>query len=231
MVALIQKAALAERGTLRSLASAATSSVGQSTALVYCMFSSSANACIPPGMSRSTLAGVQYIGGDTVRIPIMHEDSKLVIYILADSIAAVTTGGQYPQLAIRMPTKASTIQDASPAWGASMTVGTSTEPSGWMLIKSTAAMIATSSGEMEAFIAGPFESARYGLNFGGTSTGGGSTAGNAAAAAPHYIEKNQTYFEVQLQLSSVLSTGTWLKNTTNVMSTNGAIYYLPIEIP
>jgi hypothetical protein len=169
------------------------------------------------------------VGGDTCRIPIQNEDSKLVIYILADS-ASLATISAYPQLAIRLPNHASTIQDNSPAWGVSQTVGTSTAESGWRLIKSTAAAAATST-QTEAFIAGPFESAMYAMNFGGTSTGGGSTLGNAACSAPHFIEKNQSYFEVQLQYSSVLSTGTWAKNTTNTLSTDGAIYYLPIELP
>ncbi len=229
MVDLIQKAALASYGTLRSLCSAATSSIGQSTGLVYNMYSSSAGGQTPPGMTRSTLARVQYVGGDTCRIPVQHEDSKLVIYIMADS-ASLATIAVYPQLAIRLPNHASTIQDMSPAWGIGNTVGSSTEESGWHLVKATAACIATST-QTEAFIAGPFESAKYAMNFGGTSTGGGSTLGNAAASAPHFIEKNQNYFEVQLQYSSVLSTGTWLKNTTNTLSTDGAIYYLPIELP
>jgi hypothetical protein len=118
----------------------------------------------------------------------------------------------------------------SPSWGVSQSVGTSTAESGWVLIKATAAAVAASSAS-EAFIAGPFESARYAMNFGGTSTGAGSTLGGPAASAPHFIEKNQSFFEVQLQYSSVLTTGTWLKNTTNTLSTDGAIYYLPIEIP
>jgi hypothetical protein len=215
MAQYTKKAHLAQKEKLVSLC-ASTVYVARSSH-VNCLFSSAMAAMsdaapygtILPGAMKSTLAA-----NDIFRIPIRKDDSKVVFYIIADS---AIPAGYYPQFAIRLPTRASTLQEMSPAWGVSNSVGTSTQESGWNVIKSTAAILATTTGDAEAFIAGPFESAKYAMNFGATSTAG--------------IDKNQNYFEVMFGYSTVASTGTFLKNTTNVMSTDGCYIILPIEIP
>jgi len=215
MVQFTKKAHLAQKDKLVSLC-ASTVYVARSSH-VNCLFSSGSAAMLDaapygsilPGAIKSTLAA-----NDIFRIPIRKEDSKLVFYIISDS---AIPAGYYPQLSIRLPTHASTLQDLSPAWGVSQSVGTSTQESGWVVIKSTAAILATTTGDAEAFIAGPFESAKYAMNFGPTSTSG--------------VDKNQNYFEIMFGYSTVASTGSFLKNSTNVMSTDGCYIILPIEIP
>jgi hypothetical protein len=164
---------------------------------------------ILPGAIKSTLAA-----NDVMRIPIRKEDSNLVFYIIEDSAIPAT---YYPLLAIRKPNHSSTIMDHSPAWGVSHSVGTSTQESGWDLIRSTAAVLATTTGDAEGFVAGPFESAKYAMNFGPTSTSG--------------IDKQQSFFEIMFGYTTVASTGTYLEFSTNAMSTDGCYIVLPIEIP
>jgi hypothetical protein len=225
---MIQRAHLAQRGKLVSVCKTTTQITHSSNALNV-LFSSmhpivGATGAAIPGARKSTMIASTIGENDIFRIPINRKGSNVVFYIMADSaIPAVAT---YPQLAIRLPNPATTIQDASPAWMTKTGVGTSTESAGWVLIKATAATLATTTGEGEGFLAGPFDTAKYALNFGVTATGGGSTLN-----CSHKINAGENYMEVMFMFSSVLSTGTWLKNTSNAMSTDGSIILLPIELP
>lgn len=173
---------------------------------------------ILPGFIKSTLANTgSWAAGDVFRVPIRKDDSKLILYVAADSAWPATTAA-WPMLAIRLPNPGnSTIQELTPAWGASRSIGSSTHFSGWKLIRSTTRMLATTTGDQEAFIAGPFDSAKYAMNFGPTSS--------------NSIDKNQSYFEFILMMSTVDSSGGWLQATSNAMSTDGCLLVLPIEVP
>lgn len=173
---------------------------------------------ILPGFIKSTLAMTGSLAaGDVFRVPVRKDDSKLILYVALDTVWPKSTA-TYPMLAMRIPNAGySTIQGNSPNWMSGSMVGSSTGNSDWKLIKSTSSLLATTTGELEAFIAGPFESAKYAMNFGNTSSDN--------------IDKNQNYFEFAIMRSSVDTTGTWLSATTNVMSTDGCVLVLPIEVP
>jgi hypothetical protein len=229
MATYTQKTNLATKGKLKSLC-ATTTDVSYSTELS--MFSTLMTAAnlytggmgLPGGMRSS-------IAYDIMRIPIRKDDSNVVFYILQDS--ACMRSSNCLTLAIRKPHHGSTIQNASPAWMVSNTVGTSTEESGWDLIRSTSLSMATST-EAEGYIAGPFESAKYAMNFGGTSTGTGSTVGTEGYESKFYIEKNQNYMEIMVGFTSVIGNtgGSWLLMTSiGIGAPNGSIVVVPIEIP
>ena len=224
-----KKAHLASRGMVRSLCATTTDLV--KSGITNCLASSMLPAGTAvggsglPGAMRSTIAA------DVFRVPIRYDDSKVIFYIYTDSICA--SSSSFLTLAMRKPYHGSTIQDASPAWGSGVTVGTSAEEAGWKLFHTTREIIATSS-EGEAFIAGPFETMRYALNFGPTSTGGGSTKGGVGYDSKHYIEKYQNYLEFSIGLTTAVNsptTGTWTEAVAFAYSTNGSICVVPIEIP
>jgi len=174
--------------------------------------SGTANAMGIPGAIRSTIVG------DTFRFPIRYDNSKMLFYIIADAMAS---SSQYMTIALHKPSKSLTptttnVNEYSPAWGVAYEGGASSDNTGWAVYRSTSKMQVLTS-ECEAFVAGPFESNKFALNFGPTSTAG--------------IDKGQNYFECMFGLSSVASTGTWTNLTTNAFGTGeGSLYVIPIEI-
>jgi hypothetical protein len=209
-----KKANLAQRGKLVSLCptTAYTSKSTNATVLGSSTGAMSAEGYMGiPGAIKSTIVG------DVFRIPINKDDSNMSLFIVADTMASSSS---YLQLAIRKPQHQSTIQDYSPAWGIAGSVGTSTQNSGWDMVRSTALMLELSGGGAgfaESFMAGPFESAKYAMNFGPTSTSG--------------IDKNQNYFECMVGLSTVGSTNTWTEFAASAFLGGGVIYVVPIETP
>jgi hypothetical protein len=205
---------LAQRGKLISLcpttAYVALSTLANGVFLGSTNTSTDANTMRLPGGVCSTICG------DILRFPVQKEDSKMAFYIAMDA-AVIASSWSYPAVAVRIPYHGSTIQDNSPAFGASYTVGCSTVNSGWKVFYSTAITLATST-ECEAFLFGPIESGKYAMNFGGTSTSG--------------IDANQNYFEMMVGLTTAIGVGTYLAmSTTTLSGANPKIVVVPIELP
>jgi hypothetical protein len=210
-----KKANLATRGQFVSLhpttVSLSRTTLGNGVFLHSTLSSTDEGGNRLPGGMCSTICG------DVFRIPINKYDARMALYVVYDAVHLLSSNS-VPAMAIRLPYHGSTIQDMSPAWGAGTMVGTSTQESGWKMIRSTRALIATSTGDAEGFMAGPFETAKYAMNFGPTSTSG--------------IDKQQSYFEVMFGLTTAIGAGTFLGMTTNAFGgADPKIVCVPIEIP
>jgi hypothetical protein len=162
--------------------------------------STNANArMIPGGLKFSTYA-------DVIQIQYSKPDGKMVIF---GQIDGCETAG-YIAFAVRNPPTSDGI-----AWRAPTAIGTSTAETGWQLFRSTAALVGSSG--RETFVAGPFESARY---------------GHLCATSTNYIDVNSRYLEFQVLLSTVASTGTWVAASTNAFSSRAAGFsIIAFEVP
>jgi len=155
---------------------------------------------LPGGIYTST-------ANDVFQIQFSKPDGKMVIYGQIDGCETA----YYPVIALRNPPSSDGIAWRAPAKG----IGTSTANSGWEMIRSTSAL-AGSSGR-ETFVAGPFESARY---------------GHLCATSTNYLDKGAVYLEFSILGSTVASTGTWAAATTNVLSSRAAnISLIAFEVP
>lgn len=144
---------------------------------------------------------------DVIRLPFNRADGKMAI------IAQFNIGGStvawYPALALRLPPSTD-----KRAWRTTHAVGTSTAETGWVMIRSTVATDGSSG--RYTYVAGPFESAKYGHCFSASSAG---------------IDAGQMFLECSLLASSVAA-GTYVKATTNECSTAATQKsLLAIELP
>ena len=146
--------------------------------------------------------------GDVVRIPFGRPDGKMAISVTYHETITASTA-VYAACALRNPP--STDRRAWRALGTG--IGTSTAESGWAVIQSTAVMTATSI-QLQTYLFGPFESARYGQTMGGTST--------------NSIDKGQLFLEMMFGYSTKTS-GTWAALATNAPA--GGYYVTAVELP
>lgn len=115
---------------------------------------------------------------DVVRIPFNQPGGKMVIF--ANLLAPDTSVG-YCAVALRYPESSDKM-----AWRSPVDAGSSTQESGWKMFYSTNFAAATSQGI--SFVAGPFESARYGNVFPSASSNG--------------IDKMQPYLEAMFMMTT-----------------------------
>jgi len=158
---------------------------------------------IPGGLKLTT-------GTDVVRLPFHKPDGKMVIYGYINGAGSTTV---FPAIALRLPESSDGL-----AWRSPVHAGTSTENTGWHVIRSTSATIGSSG--REAFVTGPFETAKYGLNFFGTSSAS--------------IDVNQSYLEVMFldTASSDADASVLLASATNICSTRAAAHsIIAFELP
>jgi len=142
-------------------------------------------------------------GTDVIRIPFNSANGKMVI-------AAEVMGGVgtfYGTIALRLPPSSDQL-----SWQTKSGLGTSTAESGWEVIASTQSYLATATNSaMYAF--GPFDSARYGHWFGGTSSAS--------------IDKYQPYLEVMVGQATSTAFLAMQSTTLNFIGVNVWAYELP----
>jgi len=155
----------------------------------------------PPGCISLTTAG------DVVRIPFNKPDGLMMIEASYWNPATGSTA-MYAAMALRNPPSTDRIAWRAPATG----IGTSTAESGWQMVQSTGRILATST-QMQTFLFGPFETARY---------------GHVMAASSNGIDANQPFLEVMFGYSTAAA-GTWAALATNAPA--GGYYVKAMELP
>lgn len=131
---------------------------------------------VPAGMVRFTTHT------DVLHIPFNRKDGKMVIF---GNLLAPDTSVGYVACAVRYPESTDGC-----AWRSPVDAGSSTEESGWKMFYTT--NFASGSSLGIAFVAGPFESAKYGHTFGGTSSNG--------------VDTYQKYLEVMFMMTTAATT-------------------------
>jgi hypothetical protein len=155
----------------------------------------------PPGCISLTTAG------DVVRIPFNRPDGRMLIEASYWNTCTGSTA-VYAAMALRNPPSTDKLAWRAPGTG----IGTSTAESGWSMVRSTARILATSTG-MQTFVFGPFETARY---------------GHVMAASSNGIDAKQPFLEVMFGYSTAAA-GTWAALATNAPA--GGYYVKAMELP
>jgi hypothetical protein len=136
---------------------------------------------------------------DVVRFPYNSANGKMVI--MGQLISPDTSVG-YVAVALRYPMSSDAL-----AWqqqGSKILSGASTLDLGWNIMFST--NFASGTSLAIAFVAGPFDSAKYGHNFGGTSSNG--------------IDKYQSYIEAMFMMTTGGSTAATKQTFLNSASSS-----------
>ena len=131
---------------------------------------------VAPGMVRLTTHT------DVVHVPFNRPDGKMVIY---GNMFAPDTSVGYIAVAVRLPESSDGC-----AWRSPVDAGSSTEEAGWKMFYTTNFAAGSSLGI--AFGVGPLESAKYGHNFGGTSS--------------NSIDKYQPFLEIMCMMTTAATT-------------------------
>jgi hypothetical protein len=138
---------------------------------------------------------------DVVQFPINSANGKMVIF---GHLIAPDTSVGYVAVALRFPMSSDNL-----AWQqekSRIIAGASTMDLGWKMFWST--NFASGTSASFAFVAGPFDNAKFGLNMGASST--------------TYIDKYQSYYECMFMMTTGNSTSATVPTFLNAASSSRA---------